>query len=222
MLLLLNAGLRLIKIKRTTQISFQNAGHEFSFNFQVAPESQAYGRAHTLPMPFLWENKMRNGLCSRCKQVLTEKNCSPSVLAHNSGGYCRMCQKRRWLSTDKLVLRDKRREYRKTLTGKASVHKSRKKVQYRYSHLLCRARDKDYPVSISFEEYADIVKLPCFYCGDPLPTTGSGIDRVDSEIGYCKDNVRPCCSHCNLAKSVWTESEFKDWVIKIHNHWVKD
>ena len=57
----------------------------------------------------------------------------------------------------------------------------------------------------------------CFYCNGTLPKGGSALDRIDSNKGYTPDNVRPCCEQCNSAKSNWSESEFKDWLIRITN-----
>ena len=73
----------------------------------------------------------------------------------------------------------------------------------------------------------------CTYCGDEpnncftdrlnknYKVKYSGIDRIDSNIGYIKNNVVPCCNKCNTAKSILSQNEFKDLIIKIYNNYVK-
>lgn len=73
----------------------------------------------------------------------------------------------------------------------------------------------------------NIIKLPCYYCGQPPSNTKktknsignglkySGIDRIDSNIGYTINNVVPCCKICNYAKSNMLTSDFQDWAIRI-------
>lgn len=71
----------------------------------------------------------------------------------------------------------------------------------------------------------------CTYCGAPpsrysrassdkkVPYVYTGIDRVDNSRGYALDNCTPCCWDCNVAKRTLSESEFADWVNKVHKHW---
>lgn len=48
-----------------------------------------------------------------------------------------------------------------------------------------------------------------------------GLDRVDSNKGYTKDNVVPCCKYCNRAKSDLTTKEFKKLITLIFENYVK-
>ena len=40
----------------------------------------------------------------------------------------------------------------------------------------------------------------CHYCGGPLNSSGSGLDRMDNSIGYVILNVVCCCRSCNSTK----------------------
>jgi hypothetical protein len=57
---------------------------------------------------------------------------------------------------------------------------------------------------ISFDEYKDIVKNPCYYCG-VIQCRGleqfNGIDRDNNMIGYLLDNCVSCCKMCNYMKN---------------------
>jgi hypothetical protein len=43
----------------------------------------------------------------------------------------------------------------------------------------------------------------------------SGIDRVDSSIGYTEENTVPCCSPCNTLKGSGTRAEFEAKCVRI-------
>lgn len=60
-------------------------------------------------------------------------------------------------------------------------------------------------VEINAEEYRSLVSGSCTYCGlDRF----IGIDRVDSNIGYTKDNSVSCCKYCNYGKYTLSPEEF--------------
>jgi hypothetical protein len=75
-----------------------------------------------------------------------------------------------------------------------------------------------------------LAKSKCTYCGlDPYPVeyrngrgrfqptrfSYMGIDRVDSNIGYIKSNVVPCCKWCNIAKNQFSTVEFLTWAKRL-------
>jgi hypothetical protein len=63
------------------------------------------------------------------------------------------------------------------------------------------AATRDYPVTITYDEFTELVIQPCFYCGMFYESQYNGIDRYDNNHGYTNDNVRPCCSVCNIMKN---------------------
>ncbi len=94
---------------------------------------------------------------------------------------------------------------------------------------------------LSFDEFANKVKCPCTYCGIEYSKTLedrrndskkdglisdtvvkiNGLDRVDNNIGYTRDNTVPCCKWCNTAKNTMTQQEFKMWLRRAYNHYAK-
>lgn len=55
-------------------------------------------------------------------------------------------------------------------------------------------------------EFEDIVKLPCHYCDENDRV--SGLDRLNSSLGYTIENVVPCCMICNLIKGKTCYEQF--------------
>lgn len=78
----------------------------------------------------------------------------------------------------------------------------------RYKSGIRNAKRRGLEWAITPEEYAELIKSPCFYDGSPLPPTGSGLDRIDSTKGYLPDNVVPCCQMCNQAKRDMSQEDF--------------
>lgn len=46
----------------------------------------------------------------------------------------------------------------------------------------------------------------------------NGIDRIDSEVGYTKENTVPCCKYCNTAKNTMSYNEFIEWIKRVYKH----
>jgi hypothetical protein len=62
------------------------------------------------------------------------------------------------------------------------------------------SESKQLAFNFSKEEYVKLVELPCNYCGIMQEKGFNGIDRVNSTIGYIKDNCVSCCAMCNYMK----------------------
>lgn len=79
----------------------------------------------------------------------------------------------------------------------------------RYTSLKNRSLSKRIPLSITHDEYLNIVKdNECHYCRSSLPNVGYGLDRKYSNLGYSLDNCVPCCATCNTEKGVMDYEEY--------------
>ncbi len=103
--------------------------------------------------------------------------------------------------------------------SRANSRKNHQRPQTKFSVLKSEAKRRELEVSITLDQYLKIISNPCFYCGGPLPNGGGGLDRINSSIGYVLGNVRPCCTQCNVAKASFTELQFKEWALRLVNHW---
>lgn len=62
-----------------------------------------------------------------------------------------------------------------------------------------RSRRLGFPSDLRLKDIRILLSCPCFYCECcESPMT---LDRKNSEGGYTKDNVVPCCFRCNTLKS---------------------
>lgn len=62
--------------------------------------------------------------------------------------------------------------------------------------------------NIDFDTFCAIVTAPCYYCRYIHDDETNGIDRLNNDIGYTKENCVPCCSTCNRMKHYYHPSFF--------------
>lgn len=94
------------------------------------------------------------------------------------------------------------------------------------------AKKKDRDFTLTKQEFRNLTKGNCHYCGlqpqqisTSTDDTGNyiynGIDRLDSSKGYTIENCVPCCKHCNRAKWDRTEEEFLTWIERAYDYRIK-
>jgi len=83
--------------------------------------------------------------------------------------------------------------------------------------LKSRAKQRNHVWAISKEMGWALISSPCAYCGQ-IQENFNGLDRVDSNKGYTMNNVVPCCTYCNRAKSDMSVKEFENHINKIYNY----
>ncbi len=90
-------------------------------------------------------------------------------------------------------------------------------TKQRFSSMLYHAKRRNFVTTMTFEEYENLIKLPCYLCGEPVVSEhgGHGIDRVDNSIGYTLNNCRSCCGACNIMKGDLSMNDFITRIKKI-------
>lgn len=81
------------------------------------------------------------------------------------------------------------------------------------------ARRRGLDFLLTDDEFYILIKQTCFYCGI-APSPCNGVDRMNNDLGYFKDNVVTCCSECNSAKSKRPFLNFLNWVKRISKYQV--
>lgn len=91
--------------------------------------------------------------------------------------------------------------------------------------------------NLTKEQFEIFTKQDCHYCGEQ-PTKKisagkskeviehhsyiyNGIDRIDNDAGYYRENCVPCCTVCNKLKSVFSYKEFLSHIDKIKSFTTK-
>lgn len=112
------------------------------------------------------------------------------------------------------VINKKVRERRANDPNKTEKQKRARQLPRQRWHQFKRAallRQKTF--NITYEQFANLIGAACYYCNNELGKkveTGSGLDRLDNNIGYEITNVVSCCTFCNKLKSnLFSDIEMK-------------
>lgn len=86
---------------------------------------------------------------------------------------------------------------------------SYKNKNTQYSIYKRSAHHRNIYLDLTYDHFANIVVKPCHYCGCTNKRRGfNGIDRVNNNEGYVKDNCVSCCSMCNYMKGKLNRDTF--------------
>ena len=96
-----------------------------------------------------------------------------------------------------------------------------------FTSYIRNAKNRNIKFEIDFEYFLEISQKECFYCGvEPLHLSKisnngefyyNGIDRINNENVYSKNNIVTCCGQCNKMKMNLSYSDFIGLVEKIYN-----
>jgi hypothetical protein len=71
-----------------------------------------------------------------------------------------------------------------------------------------RAKNKNLEWFITKEEFYEIINKECYLCGKKTDKQHkNGVDRVDNNLGYTVENIKPCCGECNYMKNDYNIDE---------------
>jgi len=73
-------------------------------------------------------------------------------------------------------------------------------ITAQYKIYQMSALDKKLDFKLSFEDFENMVSLPCYYCGIIQEKGFNGIDRLSSSESYIHSNCVSCCEMCNMMK----------------------
>lgn len=93
----------------------------------------------------------------------------------------------------------------------------------RYNIYKKNAKKRNIDFNLTKEEFYDITSRPCYYCNDYSNKDinnnfYSGVDRIDSSVGYEINNVVPCCDICNKMKLDYSKEFFINHIHKIADY----
>jgi hypothetical protein len=82
---------------------------------------------------------------------------------------------------------------------------SRKTV---YANFINGAKKRNLDCVLPYSDWEHLLLMPCGYCGGEA----TGVDRIDSSIGYVPSNVTAACERCNKMKG---SQSAMDWYAQI-------
>jgi hypothetical protein len=157
--------------------------------------------------------------CTKCKKILDISNFN--VRGAGEKGYrshCRTCS----LEAKAKHIKENPEKYnnqKKAWCKKANKTRRHPIARYNYSKYKALREGREF--SLTLEQYLGLLNQNCYYDNAPLPKTGKGLDRLDSNKGYSLNNVVPCCAFCNRAKSSKSKKDFTKWIKTVYKNLLK-
>lgn len=165
-----------------------------------------------------WHRRKRGGVASYCKkcsrtridawrETAKARNTEhPAEYDETKTLICGRCSRSLPLTPDNFGVNRNRG------TGFSTVckHCIQKDKRHRFNCYLRSSKVRNLEWNLTLDEFLSFWGLPCTYCGDNIETVG--IDRIDSQKGYSKDNCVPCCEICNEMK---LDYSVVDWMTKM-------
>ena len=151
-------------------------------------DNKLYAKRKELNSALIKDTTTTNRLCNLCgntyEKYLTVKSQEAVI--------CKVCQEKQKEQDDKR--KDRKRDY--TQENKNNL------IQY-YKEYINSAIRREYDILIDFDKFCELVNSKCYYCDYSKENEVIGIDRVNNDIGYIKENTVPCCSNCNYMKNFY-------------------
>ena len=99
-----------------------------------------------------------------------------------------------------------------------------------FGRYLYKSKKRKINFELTRDVFDILITSNCFYCKkdpfqnlknttDRITSFYTGIDRIDSSLGYIKENCVSCCKICNVMKQQLTIEEWFSHMIKIIENW---
>lgn len=167
--------------------------------------------------------------CKECLEILAKRENEIYYDTISDPETCRMCYKKPYVPArgrtgqalmtcvpchnKEIAVEANRPERNRNYPAEKKAH-----LGTSFQSFIKGALKRGLPVSITFEEFANIVHKPCVYCGYYDEESIVGIDRIDSSRGYVLENCVACCGVCNIMKSDHPLQYFIEHIAKIAAH----
>lgn len=155
-----------------------------------------------------YKNKQtKDGLKCWCKNCCKKDN--------QKREHCYNERRRQYRETHKDEVKANKRRYYRENKERILVQNTRwaQTPRGRFSTYKNQAKHRNIEFHLTEEEFNKYWRNPCHYCGSEIDTIG--LDRIDSNGNYEKENVVPCCSICNKMKLDLSQKVFLEQIQKI-------
>ena len=133
---------------------------------------------------------------------------------------CTICGEEKPLDLENFYWRNDMNKYRNQCIPCRTIQ-TQQTLNGRYNQYRGGARDRGYTFEISKEDFDTLTQQPCHYCDEYTKYCNlednwySGLDRLDSSLGYIEGNMVSCCKNCNLGKQSLSKEEFIEMCKKV-------
>lgn len=119
-------------------------------------------------------------------------------------------QRREWYQENREQAKEYTQKWQRAnpKQARANTLRQHRKLPTRFNQAKLGARKRGHAWRLPFYKWAELVRLPCHYCGETLSAYGCGLDRINNKHGYSDKNCVPCCGGCNIAKHSATYDDF--------------
>lgn len=175
---------------------------------EFLPVGTVVGMQTIVESPRIVKTKMRYGV--RCNECLTLTWRTLQTVERKDLG-CITCANKK--KSERMAGSDNDRMYKRLM-----------------SNVKSNARNRGMEFALSIDDIKELADKNCHYCGGAPERRKmkdeiffcNGIDRIDSSLGYIKNNCVSCCKQCNLAKLDYSVDEFLKWVVMVYRHNYKE
>lgn len=169
---------------------------------------------------------MKFGTLTIIKQYNTQSPCGSKIVKVDyrcDCGYIGLNKRFGCVKRQKMCLECKKKNAFKILPNREMT------FNLLYSSYIKSAKLRKLEFKLTKEEFKNLTKKECFYCGSNphtiikpnAPGGGyiyNGIDRKNNNKGYILENCVSCCKTCNYSKLKLSVDDFLNHVKKIYEH----
>jgi len=91
---------------------------------------------------------------------------------------------------------------------KEYYNKKKSDKEFIFNNYCKSAKDRDILFNLNKEDFYKLINDKCYYCGFFNENYFNGVDRLNSDLNYEKDNCVSCCSECNILKLDFEKDKF--------------
>jgi hypothetical protein len=152
------------------------------------------------------KKRQDNSLCLDCGRTLTNEICATGK--HDK-------KLRRCIPCYNKLLEVESKRIPRERNYKIEAFKNKHTI---WNHYVKGAKKRGIDFKLSKELFNSLIIQKCFYCDYIKDGEVNGIDRIDNNKGYLKENVVTCCETCNIAKGSQHPQEFIDKLYSINRY----
>jgi hypothetical protein len=93
--------------------------------------------------------------------------------------------------------------------------KKKSNKEYILSNYRKSAKDRNLLFNLLEDDFYKLIENSCYYCGFLHENHFNGVDRLNSDLNYDKENCVSCCSECNFLKIDFEKDKFINMILHI-------